>query len=121
MKDKDVLENIKQITAFEYQKAFIVLRKEMTELDLQILKAHYESPNYVSSAKELAKQVRTKNFNAINLRYGLLADKFLEFFHFNLTESVKINIFVSLKKDKDEWVWTLRPQVALALKQLNWF
>jgi hypothetical protein len=84
-----------------------------------MLRAHYEASNHIITATELADKVGFANFNAANLRYGLLAQKFLEFFQIHLTEYVKINALVYLNNPEDEWEWTLRPQVTEALAQLG--
>jgi hypothetical protein len=73
------------------------------------------------SATELARKVGFANFQAANLRYGLLARKLLDFFQIHLSEYVKLNALVYLNNPDDEWEWTLRPEVVQALKKLNWF
>ena len=119
MGDEKAIAKLDKLTADDYQAAFIAIRGEMADSDLRILKTHYESPNYVVTATELASKVGFANFNAANLRYGLLAQKFLDFFQIHLTEYVKINALVDLNNPNDEWEWTLRPQVVKALKKLG--
>jgi hypothetical protein len=119
MSDEQAIAKLDRLTADDYQAALIVIREQMTDSDLRILKAHYESPNHVVTATELANKVGFANFNAANLRYGLLAQKFLDFFQINLTEFVKINALVYLNNPDDEWEWTLRPQVVKALEKLG--
>jgi len=119
MSDEQAIAKLDRLTADDYHAALIVIREQMTDSDLRILKAHYESPNHVVTATELANKVGFANFNAANLRYGLLAQKFLDFFQINLTEFVKINALVYLNNPDDEWEWTLRPQVVKALEKLG--
>ena len=119
MSDERALAKINKLTNDDYQAAFLAIREEMADSDLRILKAHFESPNYVITATELASKVGFANFQAANLRYGLLAKKFLEFFQIQLIDYVKINALVYLNNPDDEWEWTLRPQVVRALKKLG--
>ena len=119
MNDEQTISKLDELTADDYQAAFMAIREQMAESDLRILKSHYESPNYVVTATELASKVGFENYNAINLRYGLLAKKFLDFFHLRLEKYVKVNGLVKLNNPEDEWEWTLRPQVAKALQNLG--
>jgi hypothetical protein len=119
MGDEQAIAKLDKLLADDYQAAFIAIRGQMADSDLRILKAHYESPSYVVTATELASKVGFANFNAANLRYGLLAQKFLDFFQIHLTEYVKINALVYLNNPDNEWEWTLRPQVVKALKKLR--
>ncbi len=119
MSDEREIAKLDKLTADDYQAAFIAIRDQMADSDIRILKTHYESPNYVVTATELASKVGFANFNAANLRYGLLAQKFLDFFQIHLTEYVKINALVDLNNPNDEWEWTLRPQAVKALKKLG--
>jgi hypothetical protein len=119
MGDERAIAKLNELTADDYKAAFIAIRDQMADSDLRILKTHYESPNYVVTATELASKVGFVNFNAANLRYGILAQKFLDFFQIHLAEYVKINALVNLNNPDDEWEWTLRPQVVVALKELG--
>src|SRR4051794_25691389 len=96
MQDQRAIAKIEKLTADEYRAAFIVLREQMSESDLDMLKAHFKSPKHIITATELAVKVGFSTFGAANLRYGLLANKFLEFFQIQLTEYVKINVLVYL-------------------------
>jgi len=119
MGDERAIAKLDELTADDYQAAFIAIREQMADSDLRILRTHYESPNHVVTATELARKVGFANFNAANLRYGILAQKFLDFFQIHLAEYVKINALVCLNNPDDEWEWTLRPQVVKALKKLG--
>ena len=119
MSDDKAIAKLDNLTANDYQAAFIAIRDQMADSDLRMLKAHFESPDYVITATELANKVGFANFNAANLRYGLLAQKLLDFFQIHLTEYVKVNALVYLNNPDDEWEWTLRPQVVKALKKLG--
>jgi len=117
--DEKAFAKLDKLTADEYQAAFMAIREQMADSDFQMLKAHFESPNYLVTATELANKVGFANFNAANLRYGLLAQKLLDFFQINISKSVKLAVLVDFNHPDNEWEWTLRPQVVNALKKLG--
>jgi len=121
MSDELAFKKIEKLTADEYVTAFTAIREQMTESDMQMLQAHYQSPDQIITATELANKVGFTNYGAANLRYGILASKLLEFFQIRLDEYVKINALAYLNNPNNEWEWTLRPQVVQALKKLKWF
>ncbi|KAF0106267.1 MAG: hypothetical protein FD146_2694 [Anaerolineaceae bacterium] len=121
MDDDLAISRIDQLTADDYQAGFTLLREQMATSDLLMLKAHFESPDYKISATQLAARAGFSNFETANLRYGLLASKFLDFFQIHLEEYVKINVLVLLENINGEWHWVLRPQVVNALSKLMWF
>ena len=41
----------------------------------KILRAHFDSPDYIATMSQLAQKVGYQNFNAANLQYGKLAKK----------------------------------------------
>jgi|GEM_PF-760936 len=116
--EKSIIENL---TKEEYKEAFVILQDQMTASDIKMLELHYRSPRYDITAAQLAKKVDFSNLTAVNLRYGLLANKFLEFFQIDLTKDVKLNVLISLEKLNNEWHWKLRPHVVQALEELEWF
>ena len=117
--DYDVLRRLESLTVDDYVKAFEALREQISVSDMRLLEAHYEAPGHVITSAELAHKVGFANYKAVNLRYGLLAKKFLEFFGLSLAESVKVNALVTLEKKNDKWEWTLRPQVVEALSKVG--
>lgn len=121
MSDKLAISQIDNLTVNDYLTAFNVLREQMTESDLSMLRAHYESPNYDITATQLANIVGFPNHETANLRYGLLANKLLHFFQIHLTRYVKINVLVFLEYRDYEWHWILRPNVIQALRESRWF
>ena len=121
MTDAQALARIDALTSDDYQAAFTAIRDDLVDSDFRLLKAHYEAPNYVISAAELAGKVGFANLQAANLRYGMLATNVLEFFQIHLSEYVQLNALVYLNNPNDRWEWTLRPEVVEALKRLKWF
>jgi hypothetical protein len=121
MSNELAISQIDNLTVNDYRTAFTVLHEQMAESDLRMLKAHYKSPNYDITATQLANMAGFPSYETANLRYGLLAGKFLHFFQINLTRYVKINALVLLEYRDNEWHWILRPSVIQALRELRWF
>lgn len=121
MTDELALSQIDNLSSENYKTAFTVMREKMSESDLLMLQAHFESPNYDITATQLANMAGFPSFETANLRYGLLASKLLRFFQIRLERYVKINVLVVLENFDNEWHWILRPQVIQALSELQWF
>jgi hypothetical protein len=121
MSDELAIAQIDSLTVNEYMTAFTMLHEQLTESDLRMLKAHYQSPNYDVTATQLANMVGFPSYKTANLRYGLLASNFLRFFQIHLARDVKISVFVLFKYRGNEWHWILRPGVVQALRELKWF
>lgn len=119
MSDEKAIAKLDKLTADDYQTAFMAIRKKMSDSDFQMLKAHFDSPNYIVTATELANKVGFANFKAANLRYGLLAQKLLDFFRINISKSIKLTVLVDFNHPYNEWKWMLRPRVVEALKKLG--
>ena len=101
MSDELALAQIENLTADDYKAAFTMMREQMAESDLLMLKAHYKSPNYDITATQLAYKASFPSFETANLKYGLLAGKFLEFFQIQVQKYVKlkcIGLFRKLKR-----------------------
>ena len=121
MDDEYALGKLDKMTVEDFQAAFLTIRQDMADSDLNLLKAHYEAPNYVVTATELANKVGFANFQATNLRYGTLAKKLLDYFQISFSRYAKLNALVYFNNPTNEWEWTLRPEVVQALKKLKWF
>ena len=119
MNDDNVLERLNALTVDDYVRAFKALCEQLTESDIRLLRVHYAAPEHVATATELARGVGFANYNAVNLRYGLLGKKFLDYFGVALEKYAKVNALVTLEKTSGEWEWTLRPQVVEALSKIG--
>jgi hypothetical protein len=121
MSDELAISQIDNLAVNDYLTAFTMLHEQMAESDLRMLRAHYEASNYDITATQLANMAGFPSYETANLRYGLLAGKFLRFFQIHLTRYVKINVLVLLEYRDNEWHWILRPNVIQALRELRWF
>ncbi len=117
--DELLLERIGKLSVADYSAAFAAIREQLSETDLLMLKAHYQSPDNYISAHELAGKVGYANFNAANLRYGLLAGRLLEYFQIHFEKYVNVNVLVD--DFSDNLHWRMRKNVHQALRELGWF
>ena len=113
------LEVIESLTIEDYESALTILSSEISETDLLMLKTNFESPNSTTTATLLAETVGFADFNAANLRYGILARKFCELFQ--VQPNTKLSALVIFEKPEDEWHWIMRPQLIQAIRKLGWF
>jgi hypothetical protein len=104
----------------ECKKAF--LKMNITDRELKILDFNYSKGTVTAS--EVAEKMNYANYNAANLNYGKLADKFYGSLerkdkYANLIKEVNLGILVNFKKTK-EWEWTLKDNIKQALIEFGW-
>lgn len=85
------------------------------------LAAHCEAPAGVMTATKLAKAAGYKSFGGINLRYGLLAQKIGAAMG---RRNADITLLVTGVEPKAvtnrDWLLSIRPEFAAALKDVGW-
>jgi hypothetical protein len=90
---------------------------------LAMLKANYQAPDHSITASQLAAIVGYQNFNAVNLQYGLFADKLCR--SLGKHPDCHLSILATFEKDglerQEHWKLVLRPEVVEALGELGWF
>ena len=113
--------------ANEYVAAFqkLLLTKRAPS-DWGMLKANYHAPERTITTTELARAISFKTFRAVNLRYGLFGEAVYEHVPVELPFDEKREKLVftfalatGVRVDKEQWSWTLRPEVAAAMEQLG--
>jgi hypothetical protein len=109
----------------EYKTAILVILKEDHKNWVKMLKAHYFAENNTITATALAEAAGYKNYVGVNSQYGNLAYKLCELLKYEPSERNKENkpiwtFALATGEQKDEWEWTLRPQVQKALEELAW-
>jgi 5-methylcytosine-specific restriction protein A len=102
----------------DYVSAFRIL-EGLTEKHVEMLRAHYNSPDRTVTAPELAELVGYSNLSAVNSQYGRLARKVGELVAFQ-PEPEQLGSIVEFEFRNDSWHWILRPEVAEALERLGW-
>ena len=120
---------IKQLTDVpsvqEYKKAFEEVKNDLSTAQLIMLKEQFLDPQRAKSANDLAKAASFKNYGGANLQYGLMAKKIrdkLNYWGEKDFVSYVLSYLVSPNKDKNkDYLFVMHLEVALALKELNWF
>lgn len=87
-----------------------------------MLEANYNAPLHTATAGDLARGAGFKNHNAANLQYGRYAGALCK--ALGKKPEFQIGILVTFGKGEQpggEFIrWTMRPEVAAALEELNW-
>lgn len=113
-------------TVEEYVKVF--RSAEVMQKDsVKFLKAHFNSPNYTTSASRLAKELGYPNFQTINSLYGKFARKLAEQFGWTQHDMeaivgywVMFLFTAEYNRETKEYDLILLPDVVEALKQIGW-
>ena len=114
--------NPEQFSADDYLRAFDAIRDDISDLQRQLLRAHYSAPNRSVTARRLAIAVGLANFNAANLHYGKLGRLLFSVLG---KPAGADNVFILAnlvppgERGNKEWLWVMRPQVAQALQLLG--
>ncbi len=112
----------REYTADEFKKALLAL-KPFAKNHQELLKAHVHAPDFTMTASELAEVMGYENWNAVNLHYGKLAERFCD--HFNDSRTTCLTIlasdYVSDDDDSQHLRLVLRPELVTAIKELHWF
>lgn len=106
-----------------YKEALLRLRYTLPQKHLQMLIAHYHSPNHTVTATQLAKAVGYKSFRAVNLQYGQLGRKLRDIMEYGAegpTSYVIASFLPPGAEGNAEWLWIMHREVARALEDLNW-
>lgn len=114
-----ILAQIESLSVAAYKSAFTRLRDQISKTDRLMLKDNYQSPHHTTTATRLARAAGFPSFHAANLRYGLLARKFCDYFQ--IYPPFHSSILVIFAKPGREWQCILRPQVVQAIEALGWF
>ena len=110
-----------EISKEQWVEALLALRP-FTATHRALLKAHFQSPQFTTTATKLAKAMEWKNYSAANLHYGALAERFCEYFH--TKPKCCLDLLVDaykLEDDPSETQLTLRRALIDALTELRWY
>ena len=88
-----------------------------------LLEFHYRSPNYTTTATELAHAAGWKHYRTSNLHYGKLARKLCEALEIPKERFYLDVLYRETAKDpvSGHWLMTLNPKVVTALDALGWY
>jgi hypothetical protein len=113
-------------TAEEYIEALQGLHGQIGKHHWLMLKAHYRAPDRKLTARQLARAAGYAEHAVANEKYGRLARLIAEFLNYQpRVRGDGTPVWTSTiaedagEEDGPEWVWSLRPEVAEALRHLN--
>ena len=91
----------------------------LADSHLSMLRFHYSAPDRTVMATQMARAASFQHYGVANLHYGSLGRRIGELLNFNPT-TMPVDVLVTQAKPGNEWLWTMRPEVVLALEQLGW-
>jgi hypothetical protein len=114
-------------TSLEYVEALRKVTADLSDRQLAMLRAHYAAPQRSLTATELATAAGYAGYSAANLQYGLVGRALYEELPFPLaTRSDGSMIYTwapassgDRTGSEEQWVWQMRPEVAVALEILG--
>ena len=93
---------------------------------MKLLLAHYHAPGRTMSATQLAEAVGYEDYRGVNLQYGKLGYKVGKALQHTPTVTYADGrpiwtwvLATGKRTDGGEWIWTLRPELAQALEELQ--
>jgi hypothetical protein len=108
----------------EYVAAFRAIESQIDEGQRALLREHHAAPARATSATRLAEAVGFENYNAVNLRYGLMAEALCKALGIDLEENVRVGIVVDFVDPgfaaNNHFLWVMRHNAVQALEELGW-
>ena len=118
-------------SAEEAVRAFGRIIPNMSDGQRAMLRAHYKAPGRTVTATRLAQAATFANFSTANLQYGLLGAMLFAEIPEDLprrqdgsrvmTCALATSEYPDKGADAPNWVWTMRPHIAEALKRVSSF
>jgi hypothetical protein len=105
----------------DYVAAFKEIEGQMTDKQFQMLREHYKSFCYITTATDLAIKVEYNGAGGAKLQYGKLGSMVSN--ALGLGSLAVITLALMGPPDDfavKEWLWVMRANVAQALEQLGW-
>ncbi|NTV46454.1 MAG: HNH endonuclease [Chlorobiales bacterium] len=87
---------------------------------MRMLYAHYHAPNRKLTATQMAKIMGYSSFSSANLHYGKLGRAVGKALGWHPLPTTFVFVIAEFEKPQREWLWIMRPEVAIALEQLGW-
>ena len=104
-----------------YKTALLAVEAEITPRQRQILAAHYQSDDYLTSASDLAGQLGLDDFVHINREYGHLGSLIAQALDLYIpSDWIRLNAIATCIGES-AIRWLLHPQMVQALDSLGWF
>ena len=112
--------------AEDYCRVFLVLQSkgQMTETRRKLLSVLYRFYHHQATMSQVAEKMGWKSFSSANAHYGRLGQLVGEQLGFEFKPggaySSALCTFVEPRERGDQWLTIMRPQVAEALRHLDW-
>ncbi len=105
-------------TSAQFVDAFLSLNR-VSDAQISMLRFHYAAERRTVTATQMATAANYSHYGVANLQYGRLGRRIGESLSF-LPTDMPVDVLVTQSRPANEWLWTMRPQVAEALEILNW-
>lgn len=109
--------NPERLTAQQFVEAFRKVRPRLGDHYLKMLQANYSAPKRTITASQMAHTLGYQGYQGAN-NYGTLAKILCEELGYPKNH-IPLYLLVTFKKPSGHWLWTMRPQVAEALEELD--
>ena len=113
--EQTVNDAIDALTADDFDRAFRTISRSAN--DDEMLRVHYDAPDRIITATQLARGLGFNVFGAANLHYGRLARRVGE--ALGVRPKPLLCVLVEMQKPDNEWLWIMRKPVAEALERLG--
>ncbi|MEN9572491.1 MAG: hypothetical protein RL514_346 [Verrucomicrobiota bacterium] len=113
----------KAADASEYAEALRCLGPKLSDKHREMLLAHFHASDRKVTAGQLAAKVGYASFGAANLHYGKLGvmiGKQLGLSEQDVHVGVLVLFIRPNTEGNKEWIWQMRPELAVALERLKW-
>ena len=112
------------IAAEDYQRAFLALENQgqMTTTRRKLLAAHFRFYRHQATMSQIAEAMGWSSYSSANAHYGRLGQLVAEQLGLKIdgAYSNALCTFIEPQEPGDHWLTIMRPEVAEALKQLEW-
>jgi hypothetical protein len=110
----------------DYRRAFLTLeaKSQMTATRRKLLRVLYRYYHHQATMSQIAEAMEWKSFSSANAHYGRLGQLVGQQLGFRFKPggaySSALCTFIEPQEPGDHWLTIMRPQVAEALRQLEW-
>ena len=95
-------------------------RVQVTQLQLEMLKIHYQAPAHATTAINMAKTLGYPHYSVSNGNYGRLGRALGKVLEWTPDSDLGVAVLSTFAKPENNWHWIMRPEVAGALELLGW-
>jgi hypothetical protein len=117
-------------TTDDFKRALLSVRDRMTDMHLNMLRAHCQAPEHTITATRLAEAVRLPTCGAANLQYGTYAHWVADALgyvpdqrddgSYNGWRTLAYGRAASIETQDGHFEWIMRPELVEALRSMRW-